>query len=101
MEGSVLGQKGLMPSPKAGTVSENVAGVIGELKKGRVECKMDKQAIIHTIFGKLSFGGKKLQDNLEAIIAAIKEAQPTGIKGEYIRSVSIAPTMGPGIKVNL
>jgi large subunit ribosomal protein L1 len=96
-----LGQKGLMPSPKAGTVSENVAGVIAELKKGRIECKMDKQAIIHTVFGKLSFGGKKLQENLEAVIAAVKEAQPSGIKGEYIRSVSVAPTMGPGLKVQL
>lgn len=97
----VLGQKGLMPSPKAGTVTENIAQMIGELKKGRIECKMDKQAIIHTVFGKLSFGGKKLQENLEAVIAAIKDAQPSGIKGEYIRSVSIAPTMGPGIKVQL
>ena len=96
-----LGQKGLMPSPKAGTVSENVTGVIAELNKGRVECKMDKQAIIHTVFGKLSFGSKKLQENLEAIIAAVKEAQPAGIKGEYIRSVSVAPTMGPGMKVQL
>ncbi len=97
----ILGQKGLMPSPKAGTVSENIAQVIGELKKGRVECKMDKQAIIHTVFGKLSFGSKKLQENLEAIIAAIKDAQPSGIKGEYIRTVSVAPTMGPGMKVQL
>lgn len=97
----ILGQKGLMPSPKAGTVTENIAGVIGELKKGRIECKMDKQAIIHTVFGKVSFGGKKLQENLEAVIAAIKDAQPSGIKGEYIRSVSIAPTMGPGLKVQL
>ncbi len=96
-----LGQKGLMPSPKAGTVTENVAKAIEELKKGRIECKMDKQAIIHTIFGKMSFGGKKLQENLEAIIQALKDAQPSGIKGDYIASVNIAPTMGPGIKVQL
>lgn len=96
-----LGQKGLMPSPKSGTVTENVAKVIGELKKGRIEVKMDKQGIIHTVFGKISFGPKKLQENLETLIAAVKEAQPTGIKGEYIRSVSVSPTMGPGVKVQI
>lgn len=96
-----LGQKGLMPSPKAGTVTENVTKAIEELKKGRIECKMDKQAIIHTVFGKMSFGAKKLEENLSAVIAAIKEAQPSGIKGEYIRAVSVSPTMGPGIKVQL
>lgn len=96
-----LGQKGLMPSPKAGTVTENVAKAIEELKKGRIECKMDKQGIIHTVFGKMSFGGKKLGENLSAIIQAIKEAQPSGIKGEYIASVSISPTMGPSIRVQL
>lgn len=97
----VLGQKGLMPSPKSGTVTENVAKVIQELKKGRIEVKMDKQGIIHTVFGKISFGSKKLQENLEALLTAVKEAQPTGIKGEYILSVSVSPTMGPGMKVQL
>jgi large subunit ribosomal protein L1 len=96
-----LGQKGLMPSPKAGTVTENIGKTIEELKKGRIECKMDKQAIIHTVFGKMSFGGKKLQENLEAIIQAIKDAKPSGIKGDYIASVNIAPTMGPGVKLQL
>ena len=96
-----LGQKGLMPSPKSGTVTDNVAKVIGELKKGRIEMKMDKQGIIHTVFGKISFGPKKLQENLEALMVAVKEAQPSGIKGEYILTVSVSPTMGPGLKVQL
>ncbi|KKW39630.1 50S ribosomal protein L1 [Candidatus Peribacteria bacterium RIFOXYC2_FULL_55_14] len=94
-----LGQKGLMPNPKAGTVTTNVTKTIGELQKGRIECKMDKQGIIHTVFGKISFGPKKLEENLTAILQAIKEAQPPGIKGVYILSVTIAPSMGPGIKV--
>ncbi|HLD71151.1 MAG TPA: 50S ribosomal protein L1 [Candidatus Peribacteraceae bacterium] len=96
----VLGQKGLMPSPKAGTVTENVVKAIGELKKGRIECKMDKQGIIHTVFGKLSFGPKKLEENLAALLTAVKEARPSGIKGEYIASVSVSPTMGPSVKVS-
>lgn len=96
-----LGQKGLMPSPKAGTVTEQIGKIIGELKKGRIELKMDKLAIIHTTFGRMSFGKDKLRENLEALIHAVKEAQPSGIKGEYIRSISISPTMGPGVKVSL
>lgn len=94
-----LGQRGLMPSPKAGTVTENVGKVIEALKKGRVECKMDKLGIIHTVIGKVSFGPKKLQENLEALLVALDEAKPTGIKGEYILSITLAPTMGPGVKV--
>jgi large subunit ribosomal protein L1 len=94
-----LGQRGLMPSPKAGTVTDNVAKVIEALKKGRVECKMDKLGIIHTVIGKVSFGGKKIQENLESLLAALDEAKPSGIKGEYILSVTLAPTMGPGVKV--
>ena len=94
-----LGHKGLMPNPKAGTVTDNVGKTIEALKKGRIECKMDKFGIIHVPFGKVSFGGKKLAENLEALIAAIKEAQPTGIKGVYILTVTVAPTMGPGVKV--
>ena len=97
----VLGPKGLMPSPKSGTVSDKPAKIIEELGKGRIEFKMDKQAIIHTTFGKLSFGAEKLTKNLETLLQAIKDAQPTGIKGVYILSVSINPTMGPGIKVQL
>lgn len=95
----ILGQKGLMPSPKAGTVTENIAKTIQELKKGRIECKMDKQGIIHTVFGKMSFGSKKLEENLNTVLQAIKEAQPAGIKGEYILTINVAPTMGPGMKV--
>lgn len=97
----VLGQKGLMPNPKAGTVTENIGKTIEELKKGRIECKMDKFGIIHAPFGKVSFGAAKLKENLEAIIAAIKEAQPGGIKGVYIVNVTVAPTMGPSLKVTL
>lgn len=97
----ILGQKGLMPSPKAGTVTENVAKAIEELKRGRIECKMDKQGIIHTVFGKISFGPEKLRENLEVILQAIKDARPSGIKGEYIATVTICPTMGPGVRVEL
>lgn len=94
-----LGQRGLMPNPKAGTVTNDVAKTIEELKKGRVECKMDKAGIIHVVFGKVSFGGEKLAQNLETLLAAIKDAKPVGIKGEYIKSITIAPSMGPGVKV--
>lgn len=97
----VLGPKGLMPSPKSGTVSDKPAKVIEELSKGRIEFKMDKQAIIHGTFGKVSFGAEKLTENLQALLNAVKEAQPSGIKAAYILSVSINPTMGPGIKIQL
>jgi large subunit ribosomal protein L1 len=96
-----LGQRGLMPNPKAGTVTPDFAKAIDELKKGRIECKMDKQGIIHTVFGKVSFGADKLKENLEVILQAIKDEQPAGIKGEYIKTISISPSMGPGIKVQL
>ena len=96
-----LGQRGLMPNPKAGTVTENIAKTIEALKKGRIECKMDKFGIIHTAFGKISFGPQKLKENLEALIAAVKEAQPSGIKGIYILSITVTPTMGPGVRVQL
>ena len=97
----VLGPKGLMPSPKSGTVSDKPAKVIQELTKGRIEFKLDKQGIIHTSFGKISFGEQKLKENLEVLLQAIKDAQPTGIKAAYILSVSVNPTMGPGIKIAL
>lgn len=96
-----LGQKGLMPNPKAGTVTDNITRAISELKKGRIECKMDKTGIIHVPFGKISFGGAKLAENLQALMAALVEARPMGIKGSYILSLTIAPTMGPGVKVEL
>lgn len=96
-----LGPKGLMPNPKSGTVTDKPEKVIEELKKGRIEFKMDKQGIIHTTFGKVSFGEKKLAENLKALIQAVTDAKPSGIKGLYIASVSVNPTMGPGIKVTL
>ncbi len=97
----VLGPKGLMPSPKAGTVSPDVAKVVEELKAGRLEIRNDKSGIIHTIFGKLSFGEKKLIENLKAMIKTIEEVKPAGQKGEYIKNISINSTMGVGIKVEL
>lgn len=96
-----LGQKGLMPNPKAGTVTDDPAKTIGELKKGRVEIRMDKQAIIHSIFGKISFGKEKLTENLKTLLQAVKDVRPAGIKGDYIKSVTLAPTMGPSVKVEL
>jgi large subunit ribosomal protein L1 len=82
-------------------VTTEIAKAIAELKKGRIECRMDKQAIIHAVFGKISFGAEKLRENLETLLQAIKDAQPSGIKGVYILSVTICPTMGPGIRVQL
>ena len=96
-----LGQKGLMPNPKSGTVTNTVAKTIQELSKGRIECKMDKQGIIHTVFGKLSFGPAKLKENLDVVLQAVKDAKPAGIKGVYINSVSISPSMGPGIRLEI
>jgi len=96
----ILGQRGLMPNPKAGTVTQDVAKAIDELKKGRIECKMDKNGNIHAVFGKISFGDAKLQENLEVLLAAINDARPAGIKNEYIKSITICPTMGPGIKIS-
>jgi large subunit ribosomal protein L1 len=90
-----------MPSPKSGTVSDKPAKIIEELSKGRIEFKMDKQGIIHGVFGKLSFGEQKLKENLSALLQAIKDAQPAAIKTTYILSVSVNPTMGPGLKVQL
>lgn len=97
----VLGPKGLMPSPKSGTVSDKPGKIIQELVKGRIEFKMDKQAIIHTSFGKVGFGEQKLTENLQALLQAVKDAQPAGIKAVYILNVSINPTMGPGIRVEM
>jgi large subunit ribosomal protein L1 len=97
----VLGPKGLMPSPKSGTVSDKPAKVIEELMKGRIEFKMDKQGILHTAFGKLSFGAEKLEQNLRALVQAIQDAKPQAVKGSYILSLSINPTMGPAVKVEL
>lgn len=98
--GKVLGPKGLMPSPKAGTVTMDVTKAVNEIKAGKIEYKLDKTNIIHCPIGKASFGAKKLQENFEALIGAIVKAKPAAAKGQYLRSVVVASTMGPGIKVN-
>ncbi len=98
--GKVLGPKGLMPSPKAGTVNANVAQAIKEAKAGKVEYRLDKTNIIHCPIGKVSFGADKLYENYVALIGAIIKAKPATAKGQYIRSCVTASTMGPGVKVN-
>lgn len=99
--GKILGTKGLMPNPKAGTVTPDVAKAVKELKAGRVEFKLDKNAIVHQVIGKVSFDEKKLEENYKTFLDAIKHAKPSGAKGTYIRSISLATTMGPGIKIML
>jgi len=95
----LLGPKGLMPNPKSGTVSANVAKAVTEAKAGKVEYRVDKQAIIHLAFGKVSFGAKKLEENANAFFDSLKAQKPSGLKGSYIKSTSISTTQGPGIKV--
>ena len=96
-----LGTKGLMPNPKAGTVTPDIAKTIAELKKGRVEFRTDKQAQMHNIFGKASFSTADLKDNLKALLKAIVDTKPAAAKGTYIEALSVATTMGPGIKLDL
>ncbi len=98
--GRVLGPKGLMPNPKAGTVTMDVAKAIAEIKAGKIEYRLDKTNIIHCPMGKVSFGKEKLNDNFETLIGAIVKARPSTAKGQYIRSCVVASTMGPGVKVN-
>jgi len=98
--GKILGPKGLMPSPKAGTVTPNVAQAVSEAKAGKVEYRLDKTNIIHCPIGKVSFGAEKLYENYVALVAAIIKAKPAAAKGQYIRSCVTASTMGPGIKIN-
>ncbi len=98
--GRVLGPKGLMPNPKSGTVTMDVAKAIAEIKSGKVEYRLDKSNIIHLAFGKMSFGTDKLVENYEKIIEAIIKAKPAAAKGQYIKSVSISSTMGPGLFIN-
>ncbi len=98
--GKVLGPKGLMPNPKSGTVTMDVAKAISDVKSGKVEYRLDKSNIIHLGFGKISFGVEKLLENYETIINAIIKAKPAAAKGQYIKSVSIAPTMGPGLYID-
>mgnify|MGYP003294987717 CR=1 FL=1 len=98
--GKVLGPKGLMPSPKAGTVTPNVASAVQEIKAGKVEYRLDKTNIIHCPIGKVSFGTEKLAENMDTLVAAVVKAKPAAAKGQYIRSCTVASTMGPGVKVS-
>jgi large subunit ribosomal protein L1 len=98
--GKVLGPKGLMPNPKAGTVSMDVARAIAEIKAGKIEYRLDKTNIIHCPIGKVSFGDDKLKENFHTLLGAIVKAKPSAAKGQYIKSCVIASTMGPGIKIN-
>ncbi len=98
--GKVLGPKGLMPSPKAGTVTPDVARAVREAKAGKIEYRLDKTNIIHCPIGKASFGAEKLQTNFDTLVGAVIKAKPAACKGQYIRSCVIASTMGPGIKIN-
>ncbi len=101
--GKILGRKGLMPNPKAGTVTpmDALPRVIDEARKGRVEFKLDRTAIIHVTLGKVSFEDDKLMDNLTAVIEAIQKAKPGGVKGQYVKTASLVTTMGPGIKLDI
>ncbi len=99
--GKVLGPRGLMPTPKAGTVTPDVAKAVTEAKAGKIEYRLDKTNIIHCPIGKVSFGAEKLQENFDTLMNAIVKAKPAATKGQYIKSCTIATTMGPGIKLNV
>ena len=96
----VLGPKGLMPNPKAGTVTMDVTKAVKEIKAGKIEYRLDKTNIIHVPIGKASFTEEQLSDNFQTLIGAINKAKPATLKGQYLKSVTLAPTMGPGVKVN-
>jgi large subunit ribosomal protein L1 len=98
--GRILGPKGLMPNPKAGTVTMDVAKAINDIKAGKIEYRLDKANIIHVPIGKVSFGAEKLIDNFHTLMNAIIKAKPAAAKGQYLKSVNVAATMGPGIKIN-
>lgn len=98
--GRVLGPRGLMPSPKAGTVTPDIVKAISEAKAGKIEYRLDKTNIIHCPIGKVSFGAEKLEQNLQALMDAIVKAKPSASKGQYVKSCAIASTMGPGVKIN-
>ncbi len=98
--GKVLGPRGLMPSPKAGTVTPDVAKAVTEAKAGKIEYRLDKTNIIHCPIGKVSFGPEKLKENLDTLMDAVVKAKPAAAKGQYIKSVAVASTMGPGVKIN-
>ena len=98
--GRVLGPKGLMPNPKAGTVTMDVTKAINDIKAGKIEYRLDKANIIHVPIGKASFSEEQLADNFQTLIDAVNKAKPATLKGQYMKSVSVAPTMGPGVKIN-
>ena len=98
--GKVLGPRGLMPNPKAGTVTPDVARAVTEAKAGKIEYRLDKANIIHCPIGKVSFGVEKLQENFDALLGAIVRAKPAAAKGQYVKSCTVASTMGPGVKIN-
>ncbi len=98
--GKILGPRGLMPNPKAGTVSPDIGKAVAEAKAGKIEYRLDKTNIIHCPIGKVSFGVEKLQENFNTLLDAIVKAKPSAAKGQYVRSCVVSPTMGPGIKIN-
>ena len=98
--GKILGPKGLMPNPKAGTVTPDVAKAIAEIKAGKIEYRLDKANIVHCPIGKASFSEEKLQENFQALMDAIIKARPAAVKGAYLKSVTVSSTMGPGVKLN-
>ena len=98
--GKVLGPRGLMPNPKAGTVTPDIAKAVKEAKAGKIEYRLDKTNIIHCPIGKVSFGTEKLQENFSALLGAIVKAKPAASKGQYVKSCVVASTMGPGVRIN-
>jgi large subunit ribosomal protein L1 len=98
--GRILGSKGLMPNPKYGTVTMDIERALRDIKAGKVEYRLDKTNIIHTPIGKASFGREKLLDNFNALLEAVVKAKPSAAKGQYLKSVTVSATMGPGIKIN-
>lgn len=98
--GKVLGPRGLMPNPKAGTVTREIGKAVNEAKAGKIEYRLDKTNIIHCSIGKVSFGGAKLQENFDALLGAIVKAKPAASKGQYVKSCVVAATMGPGVRIN-
>ena len=98
--GKILGPRGLMPNPKAGTVTPDVAKAVKEAKAGKIEYRLDKTNIIHCPIGKASFGAEKLQENFDTLMGAIVKAKPAAAKGQYVKSCVVSATMGPGVKIN-
>jgi len=98
--GKILGPKGLMPNPKSGTVTMDIEKALQDIKAGKVEYRLDKTNIVHTPLGKVSFGIEKLQDNFTTLLEAVVKAKPSAAKGQYLKSVTVASTMGPGVKIN-